>query len=939
GAAGSGSAAAAAPAASGGGGGGAVSVSGPPSQRQRNPGSLPPPEPNTLRLHLNPIGTGIYPSRIMLTSVLDVRVVDLELTAQTMTQSFVLEFSTCARQAITQDIPLVNTGDTQMTVSATTSGPPWSGPREVLVPAGATVAYPLQFRPLMPGDVKGQLELSISATGERNCYTLVGRAAEPTAEGQIVIECQARKPASKQFNVPNIVGSATEYKVLCDLDFMVGAPALKLPPGMAAQYKITACPQRSGTYNGIITFTTADGQYVWYTLEVRASEPPEVGTIDVRATVRTAVAVSVPIANPLRKDMLLAVRYSDVALCGPATFALPSTQEPVSFEFYYAPLVPGSGTGSVVLVNDDVGEFRYVVNMAADPAPPTPVGPLSAELGRSRVEVLRIDNPLGLPVLLAASSSNPRHFAVAPAMSSLPPYGRAELTVEYTPSTLDHEEEASVVVDGDVVGCWEFRVSGRGELPTIMEPTTLSTTLGSQGQTVITWRNPFPEPASVSVQLNTEEPPGVFELLRIGPFAGSGASQHALNLAGLGGGVLSSRSASRASMVAGASKGSLLGSPATTPPEHQQRGMGGGMGGGSSSMSTMTPPGTAGSSTGTAGPHRSGSSVLGTLQELTVQPFGTLHVPLRFTPASLKTSGAEVCVAVEGSSYSLNTLVWTYPVRGLTEASLSGIVFRYKCKARSRIEEVMEVVLGGLAKVGPEDEFSHEVVLPPEHRSFLEQSLIVEPASPPPVRLPRPDAPLRYRVCFAPHRMLPPTSLELVINKSTGGRWRFEMQLQATEPDLDGTLTIEASVGATSHLPLRLYSSGPEPQPFTASFPSDTPMVFNVTPSKGMLPPPPKPGEPEPEPALTVSYTCREFGKVVKGRLYVQTSDMHYSYELRGRMPAYVPPRPSQFAPSVDNRLPEFVETRLSQGRPAGRNFVSGNVRAAGRVLETGRKR
>ncbi len=51
--------------------------------------------------------------------------------------------------------------------------------------------------------------------------------------------------------------------MLCDLDFMVGVPSLKVPPGMASQYKITACPQRSGTYNGTITFTTSDGQFVW----------------------------------------------------------------------------------------------------------------------------------------------------------------------------------------------------------------------------------------------------------------------------------------------------------------------------------------------------------------------------------------------------------------------------------------------------------------------------------------------------------------------------------------------------------------------------------------------------------------------------------------------------------------------------------------------------
>ncbi|PNW70067.1 hypothetical protein CHLRE_17g704300v5 [Chlamydomonas reinhardtii] len=854
----------------------------------RNPNALPPPEPNTLRMHLNPIGTGIYPTRIMLTSPLDVRVVDLELTAQTMTQSFVLEFNTSARQAITQEIPLVNTGDAQMTVTATINGSAWSGPREVSVSAGATVGYPLQFKPLMPGDVKGSLELAINATGERNTYTLVGRAAEPTAEGQIIIECQARKPAVKQFNVPNIVGTGTEYKVLCDLDFMVGVPSIKVPPGMASQYKITACPQRSGTYNGTITFTTADGQFVWYTLEVRASEPPEVGTIDVRATVRTAAAVTVGVVNPLRKDMELAVRYSEVALCGPPSISLPGSQEPVPFEFFYAPLVPGTSTGSVVLVNDDVGEFRYLINMTADPAPPGDLPAMTAELGKSVSQPVVVENPLDTPVVLAASSSNPRNFAITPAMVTLPAYGRVELAVEYTPSTLDHEEEATITVDGDVVGCWEYNVRGRGELPTIMEAISVSAMLGGQGQGVVQWRNPFPEPASVSVQLRTDEPAGVFELLRI-----SGGPQ----LPG-----------------AGASSSHSIGSGLGPTTSHTS------LGGGPSAASL--------NAGGRQAAARSGSSVA-TIQETTVQPYGTLLVPLRYTPAALKTCHCEVLVAVEGSSYSLNTLEWRFPVRALTEASLSGVVFKYKCKARARIEETMEVVLNGLQKVGPEDEFTHEVVLPPEHRGFLEQALRVEPVVAAPVRLARPDAPLRYRVCFAPQRMLPPTSLELVINKSTGGRWRFEMQLQATEPDLDGVLTIEAAVGATSYIPLRLYASGSEPQPFTASFPNDTPMVFHVIPAKGLLPPAPKPGEPEPEPPLQVSYSCREFGKVVRGRLYVQTSDMQFSYELRGRMPTYVPPTPAQFAPSVDNKLSAELGAKLSLGRPTGKNFVAANLRAA----------
>lgn len=39
----------------------------------------------------------------------------------------------------------------------------------------------------------------------------------------------------------------------------------------------------------------AEGQYVWYSVEIRATEPPEVGVIEVEARVRGgALIVSVP---------------------------------------------------------------------------------------------------------------------------------------------------------------------------------------------------------------------------------------------------------------------------------------------------------------------------------------------------------------------------------------------------------------------------------------------------------------------------------------------------------------------------------------------------------------------------------------------------------------------------------------------------------------------
>lgn len=166
----------------------------------------------------------------------------------------------------------------------------------------------------------------------------------------------------------------------------------------------------------------------------------------------------------------------------------------------------------------------------------------------------------------------------------------------------------------------------------------MSAVLGSQGQAAVVWRNPFPEPASISVTLRTDEPAGVFELLRIAA-GGQGLGQCNSGFGAVRDGHPISGGPSAASL--GSASGGLV------------VGRGG--------------------SRGSAGAAAGASA---TCQEATVQPYGTLHVPLLYTPAALKLSRCEVLVAVEGSSYSLNTLEWRFPVSAQAEASMAGIVFR-----------------------------------------------------------------------------------------------------------------------------------------------------------------------------------------------------------------------------------------------------------------------
>jgi hypothetical protein len=74
---------------------------------------------NSLRLELKPIGSGLYPDRIQMTSAYDVRIIDVEISARELSRIFSLDFRTHARQCTTQNIPLLNASDVAVTVKAT----------------------------------------------------------------------------------------------------------------------------------------------------------------------------------------------------------------------------------------------------------------------------------------------------------------------------------------------------------------------------------------------------------------------------------------------------------------------------------------------------------------------------------------------------------------------------------------------------------------------------------------------------------------------------------------------------------------------------------------------------------------------------------------------------------------------------------------------------
>jgi hypothetical protein len=120
--------------------------------------------------------------------------------------------------------------------------------------------------------------------------------------------------------------------------------------------QITAIPPRSGTFLGSITFRTPDGQLAWYALEVRASEPDVVETIHVATKVGTAVAIRVPMKNPLQEAVQMTVAYLGAPgeLLGPSTLSLPLSSQPTVLEFVFAPLRSGRSEAILLIDNEEV---------------------------------------------------------------------------------------------------------------------------------------------------------------------------------------------------------------------------------------------------------------------------------------------------------------------------------------------------------------------------------------------------------------------------------------------------------------------------------------------------------------------------------------------------------------------------------------------------------
>mmetsp|Transcript_1184 Transcript_1184/g.2413 ORF Transcript_1184/g.2413 Transcript_1184/m.2413 type:complete len:531 (-) Transcript_1184:271-1863(-) len=276
------------------------------------------------------------------------------------------------------------------------------------------------------------------------------------------------------------------------------------------------------------------------------------------------------------------------------------------------------------------------------------------------------------------------------------------------------------------------------------------------------------------------------------------------------------------------------------------------------------------------------------------QPQAVLQIPFAFYTSDMSEHAATLLVEGERGG---RKLCWRFPLSGVAVSRPMQRPIQLQCRARQPLHKELALPIPGL-EGGAGEEFTYELDVAPEHAQLLGRTLRLTP-----LQQTLSGTVVRMAVEWQPMRPVR-SAAALVVQKASGGRWRYDLTLEARDPEPDDVITIEAALNKTSVVSFRLNNLFETEAAFSAYFTPESPSVFSVSPAGGMLAAASAQGT-----VFSVSYSPTEYGKLVRGTLVILTDDMQWSYDVRGANPVYEVPRVS--GSRVDHQLNPNVSKQL----------------------------
>lgn len=324
-------------------------------------------------------------------------------------------------------------------------------------------------------------------------------------------------------------------------------------------------------------------------------------------------------------------------------------------------------------------------------------------------------------------------------------------------------------------------------------------------------------------------------------------------------------------------------------------------------------------------------SLLNKKAKVQIGPLATTQIPFSFCPPSMTQHSAEVHISVPKPN-----LTWTYQIQGVAEAPADSTLHTFAVQARESLETYYFMNLIGLDTSPADrqgDSLSCKLEVPLQYQALVSKCFDIELAT----QIPESALEEAYarvgpgaasgdksqvglKVHFAPLR--PFVALcNLVVTRASGGRWRFDLKLEATEPEVDDTIAIQSPLNKPASVAFRLSNHTSVYSEFDAFFDAESAYEFTVQPTSGVLEPAGTSGT-----TFVVTYKPTEYGKPVQGKLIIQTEDVYWSYLVRGTHPKYSAPVADK--PKVSTRLSKEHQEALAKAthQRKKKNFIRDNM-------------
>lgn len=751
-----------------------------------------------------------------------------------------------------------------------------------------------------PADViEYQAEVVVYGPGDIRVFKLEGSGKSPGTEANLKFSAPARQ-VSKQL-IPIVNQTDKPWSINAQFECpdcpkaFTGPAAISVAPFSTGQYPLEFSPIWMTDCEGSVLLknTTIDDKYL-YNLLGNCEEPLAESHIVIECSVweKNPLICKVPLIASDGEEVT--VESDLLYISGPATVLMEKGNKAIEVELSVCPKQSGVYSGSVTFTAPS-GEFAwFTVEVQATPAPPVQTLPINTALRQAVGLDIAITNPLDMPVIFDVDIQGDGLLGE----SFVQLAARESAVYELIFSPLNYGEwEGGITFTNKDAGEFWYRLELSADKPSAIVLEDMECEIGKEMTQVLTMENPIGEMLELEVTNSNDTN---YEFLTEEPYLLEGYGKLEVEFNYTPSSLKGDENAVFFFKHPKVADWEFHVKGRGIPPTLMQKTLfyaplGRSVSDTVAFRNPFQQPISVGISFQATDATSDNFDLLLKKTTQTVAGYSTLQIPVKFNAPNLDDARGSVIVDAPA-----NGVRWTFPLSGHvfadTEAASS---FHYTCRARSRLEETLEIELTGLREVDGEVPVTFEMKVPEAQERLFSRALTIEPAGP---LIASATAPLKFNLTFEPLRPLNAV-IQFMIHRANGGVWKYDLELEATEPEIDDTIVIASLLGQPSSVTFSLTNQFTVYTPFKAYFTPDSALEFSVEPKSGLLEPFGSGGT-----QFIVSYTSTAYGRVDTGRLVILTEEMQWTYEVRGTLPQYKPPEGEN---KVNTRLPDEVDAVL----------------------------